>query len=626
MQDSFSIQPTDIYPLGTYFTKEGLHISGVFTGNEECGIILYDKNHKDGVQVKIPECYRVGNIYSCLLKGYTDKSFSYLFFQGNRIFQDPYAKALEGKREYGKTVDFVQRCRTLSLQSEWDKNKPLNIPYSKSIFYMLHVRGFTKHKSSNVKAKGTFRGIVEKIPYLKELGITGIILMPAYEFDEIIKKQKKITMEETIKSFKEPIDISEENCSKINYWGYKEGLYYMPKNAYAFSKDSCKEFQEMVASIHKEGIEVIMQFFFPDNMRITDMTDILRHWVVNYHIDGFQLLGSRIIPEELQRDPLLSETKILCDKDCTVEADKVSSNFGHMNESFLYDMRRLLKGDANLINTLIYYMKQKPVVKGSINYIAKQEGFRLADLVSYDYKHNEDNGEDNRDGNPFNESWNCGIEGKTRKKPVLALRERQMKNALVLVMFSLGTPLLYSGDEFGCTQNGNNNPYCQDNIISWINWADQKRNASLLKFTKELIKLRRELPLFEKMTSFTGTDKTGCGYPDISFHGKEAWRPDVTPSSRSLGIMYCDGYSKQKKSTDAKFLYLGMNFHWEGKMLALPALPKNWKWELSISTEKEISDNAAELNEKGVAQDCMCLPARTIMLYKAVNNKNIERD
>lgn len=641
MQKTFNVAASFIYPPGVYFVPEGLYVSTVCSKKNECGILLYDRKHKDGIRIPFPEECRKGTVYAMLLCGYQDRDCSYLFYQGNELFQDPYAKALVNERKYGETKELPSRCKVPEGRYDWGNDRTLAIPFEESLFYLLHVRGFTKHRTSGVHAKGTYAGIIEKIPYLKELGITAVLLMPSYEFDEILQPDvQPLNMEQAVAAaFTKPSEEEESPARRINYWGYQEGLYFMPKYAYSHSRDAVTEFKDMVKALHQSGIEVMMQFYFPPHIGYTNILDILRHWVLEYHIDGFQLMGINLPIQMLCQEPLFAETKFLSSQDVSfsekrekgTEADgRKYRNFGLMNEAFLYDMRKLLKGDADMAGRLLYLCKKNEPDKGIVNYIAGQDGFRLADLVSYDRKHNEANGESNQDGSDYNYSWNCGVEGKTRKKNILSLRMRQMKNAMTFVLLSQGTPLIYSGDEFGNSQDGNNNPYCQDNSVGWIKWNLSKSGKELLHYTEELIRLRKAHPILHTAWPLRGMDYISCGYPDISFHGKDAWRPETGPDSRSLGILYCGSYSRiMEKEEDDSFLYLGINMYWEPYTFGLPQMPKEKEWFRLFSTDEQMPEDA--LSDNGAGLYSIVVPPRTIVIYgtreipvRKKNSKKVE--
>ncbi len=611
MRNAFHIETASVYPLGVYFVPAGLHISAVFSACKECGILLWDGQHPDGVRIPFPENQRIGNVYSMLLRDYAEKDFSYLLYQDEKIFRDPEAKALLFDRKYGEKKDTPCRCKAETASYDWKGDTHPAIPFEDSIFYMLHVRGFTKHRSSDVRHKGTYLGLTEKIPYLKELGITGALLMPAYEFDEILPPPhtEPESMEEAAASFREiPADTE---TFRINYWGYQEGLYYMPKYAYAAGRDAVREFKDMVRAFHAEGMEVLMQFYFPETVPCMRILEILRYWVLQYHVDGFHLMGLDLPLPMLRTEPLFSQIKIIGEKEAPLHQQSAENdfrNYGLLNGAFLYDTRHILKGDGGMIERLMHNVKCNRRDVGVINYIAKQDGMRLMDLVSFDMKHNEANGESNRDGTDENISWNCGVEGKTRKKQILALRMRQMKNALTFLFLSQGTPLLYGGDEFGNSQEGNNNPYCQDNAITWVKWTGLSANQELFDYTKALIALRKKTPILHAETPLSGLDFLSCGYPDLSFHGRDAWQPDVSPMSRTLGILYCGRYglihtqdelaqAKAEISTgEEQLFYIAVNMHWEAHAFGLPQPPKGWGWRIMSDTNQ--SENPVKKSDQ----------------------------
>ena len=651
MYKDFKVVKTQIYPLGVYFRHAGLHIAAVHRrihteDSAEFGIILYDRKHRGGIRIPFPEENRVGSVYAMMLEGYQNREFSYLFYCGDRVWQDPYGRKIECTTKYGVLRKGPVRCMVPDEHYDWEEDCAPGIPYEDAVLYALHVRGFTKHRSSGVVHRGTFAGITEKISYLKDLGITSVMLMPAYEFDEVQMQenaQTLLTIEQAAASYRQTAEgAAGENVTasgpakrelpyKINYWGYRRGMYYSPKGAYASSQDAVTEFRDMVKALHREGIEVLMQFYFPTEVAPAEMLDVLKYWKVEYHIDGFHVMGVDLPIGMFAAEPLLSDTKLLTVQQYSptaVEPAALSRTIGWLSEGFQYDMRRLLKGDDNMISQFIFHVRNNRPETGIINYIAKWDGFRLADLVSYDRKHNEDNGEDNRDGTDYNCSWNCGVEGKSRRKSIMQLRMKQMQNAMTMVFLSQGTPLLYSGDEFGNTQNGNNNPYCQDNDIGWIKWNQMESGEALLSYTKMLIRLRREHPILHSASPLKGMDTLSCGYPDISFHGKEAWRPDTSPASRSMGVMYCGRYGEIDGRRDEDFIYFGVNLYWEPHILGLPTLPRGKAWKLYASTDAAAleaqkrtdkgTETEQELQTEGEPEDNLqkvTIPPRTIVIY-----------
>ncbi len=626
MQKSFQVTRTQVFPLGASFQKEGLRFSAVCDRRNkdgshcEAGVILYDKKHMRGIKIPFPKEYRVGSVCSMMIQDYHDCNCKYLLYQGEEVYQDPYCKGVENIYRYGAVKKTPPRCKAGESPFDWQTDAPLGISYEDAIIYALHVRGFTKHQSSGVKHKGTYNGIVEKIPYLQELGINTVLLMPAYEFDEVMPDHTIQTMEEAVMSYKQKLpewdgkEADKDKKLRLNYWGYQKGLYYIPKGSYASGDSPTDEFKNMVRSLHQSGIGIAMQFYFPAEVSPVEILEILRYWVLEYHIDGFHVMGAELPLELLISDPLLTDTMLLADRQSCRSQEGRRSGLGWMNDSFLYDMRRFLKGDDNLIDTFLYHVREEHPEAGIVNYMAKWDGFRLADMVSYDRKHNEENGEDNKDGTDYNCSWNCGVEGKSRKRAIVELRSRQMKNAMTLLFMSQGTPLFYSGDEFGNTQGGNNNPYCQDNATAWIKWDMTQSGKEVLEYTKRLITLRKTHPILRGKAPLRGADALSCGYPDISVHGREAWKPDNTPASHTIGIMYCGCYEKKGDKREDSFLYIAVNMHWEPHYLGLPKLPKGKFWSpWAITAEK-----TPEIEVKEASQE-ICIPSRTIAIYIAVD-------
>ncbi len=623
MRKTFQVARTQVYPLGASFQEEGLRVAAVCDRKKkdgsrcEAGVILYDRKHTRGIKVPFPEEYRVGAVCSMLILGYQDQDGHYLLYQGEEIYQDPYCKGVENLYRYGAVKKTMPRCKAGAPHFDWQADVPLKIPYEDLILYALHVRGFTKHMSSEVKHKGTYKGIVEKLPYLRELGINMVLLMPSYEFDEVMPDHTLQTMEEAVLSYKQKLvdNTGEKGDRKprLNYWGYQKGLYYIPKAAYASGDCAITEYKDMVKTLHENGIAVAMQFYFPPEVSPVEILDILRHWVLEYHIDGFHVMGEQIPMELLAGEPLFADTVLLTDRQYQKGQEMGRSSLGFMNDSFLYDMRRFLKGDDNLMDSFLYHVRENRLEMGTVNYIAKWDGFRLLDMVSYDRKHNEENGEDNNDGTDYNCSWNCGVEGRSQKKSIVELRTRQMKNAMTLLLLSQGTPLIYSGDEFANTQGGNNNPYCQDNATAWVKWHLTQGGRELLEYTKMLLAIRRAHPILHSQLPLRGADSRSCGYPDISFHGQEAWRPDTSPASRTIGIMYCGYYGQKDGALDDSFFYIAVNMHWAPQSLGLPKLPKGLAWSCLSTTSKK----TAEIAVKEAAQE-ICVPPRTIAIYTSV--------
>ena len=569
---------------------------GIFTGEKELA------------RIAVPEDCRQGQLYSVVVEKLPKGADSYCYYVDQKSLPDPYAKGVAGMRSYGKAKG---RLRYILPEEayDWEEDRFPRHSYGNSVIYGIHVRGFTKHSSSEVRKKGTFAGLQEKIPYLKELGITAVELMPAYEFDEM-----------------EPVELpfGEDGGSKINYWGFKEGYYYAPKSAYAYSIDAAAEMKGMVKALHKADIEVLMQFYFPESCRISEIPDILHFWTQEYHIDGFHLLGENLPLSVLVSDPFLKDTKLICDRfptDAFRRERDFSRNCALWRESFTNDMRGLLKGDGGCLESMIFHLQDNEERMGIVNTIAGYNGFTLYDLVSYEGKHNEENGEDNRDGADQNFSWNCGVEGKTRKRAVQMLRSRQMRNALALVFLSQGTPYLQSGDEFGQTQRGNNNPYCQDNAVTWLDWRRLRANRDLYEYTKQLICFRNGHPVFHREQVLKGIDYRSFGSPDISFHGREAWKPMLDYSYRHIGVMYCGKYAEDEHGQPDADFYVAYNMHWEPHEFALPKIPKGMRWKLCMDTALPGSGMDEREEPEAVSDNYILAEARSIQIYQTEKRK-----
>ncbi len=420
------------------------------------------------------------------------------------------------------------------------------------------------------------------IPYWKELGINAIELMPAYEFCEVpINKPKEGS--EHIKTRRK------ENV--VNYWGYASGFYFSPKSAYCSTREPEQEFRYMIRELHKNGIACIMEFYFPEETDSLMALRALQFWRDFYHVDGFHVLGEGFNREMLLRDGILSGAKLIFqgfDFDHFYRGKLPVRRCGaESNMNFLQDMRRFLKSDEGMVEAAAWHIRHNSENHGVINYMVCQDGFTMNDLVSYNYKHNEANGEGNQDGSSYNYSWNCGVEGPTRKVSVRQMRERQIKNAFLMMLLSQGVPMIYHGDEFGNSQSGNNNAYCQDNATGWTDWKGLSRNQGLRKFVKDAIAFRKAHPVLHMPVELKGVDYLTKGFPDVSLHGERAWYLSYENTSRLLGMMYYGAYAREKEDLEVAeddFIYIGYNFHWENRSLALPNLPEGMCWKKIADT------------------------------------------
>jgi len=601
------------YPLGTHPEHDSIRFSFV-SKSPSCGVILYDR--KTGKKIKkLPFLAeeKIGDVYCKYVQGVDASAISYQFYKEDEMIPDAYARGFVGLHSYGKEplekeLRGIIPCDTF----DWQQDANPQIPYEECICYGMHVRGFTRHSSSQVTHRGTFLGIVEKIPYLKQTGITTIELQPAYEFLEIPSKQD---MKKEFSYMVSEEYVAEYSHKKLNYWGYKEGYYYAPKASYAAGEDAVSEFKTLVRELHKQGIELVMQFYFPKDVKRGEILEILRFWVLEYHVDGFRLMGEQLPVTMFAQDPVLVHTKLwydYFDVDGIYDRNEFPTypNLAVYTDEYCYTMRKYLKSDGDMLNAVLHQMRHIPGKTGRINYMSNYNTFTLMDMVSYDRKYNEANGEDNRDGTDYNCSWNCGEDGPSRKKKIVKLRRKQLKNAMSMLMLSQGTPFIFMGDEFGNTQYGNNNPYCQDNKTTWLDWKELERNNELYQFWCMLVALRKAHPVLHPEKELRIMDYIACGYPDLSYHGPTAWRPQLENYSRHVGIMYCGKYARKDREKEDDFFYVAMNMHWEAHELALPRLPKGMKWEPVYCTGEEIPQKKSEDSVRWIA-------GRSIVVFKS---------
>lgn len=605
-----------------------------------------------------PEFNRTGEVWHVLIKNF-DPALRYgyrlqgpydprgqgHFFQPQGVLLDPYAKALTGGSDWGVAyrrkgrrpdplASFQRRCLYVEDDFDWEGDRPLNIPLEESIIYELHVRGYSCHSSSGVEHPGTYRGLIEKIPYLQKLGITAVQLLPVAEFNELENTRVNPETGEALK----------------NFWGYSPLAFFAPKAAYAVNGrngNQVREFKEMVKALHAAGIEVILDVVYNHtaeggadgptiSFRGIDNTiyylldpvtreylnfsgcgntvncnhpwvrhvimECLRYWVVEMHVDGFrfdlasimgrgtngEVLANPPMVEKIAEDPVLARTKIIAEAWDAAGLYQVGTFSSHhrwaeLNGRFRDDVRRFLCGHSGSVaplatriagsSDLYAHNGRKPV--NSINFITSHDGFTLRDLVSYNHKHNLANGEENRDGDNHNISWNSGVEGETTAQAVLALRWRRMRTAAVILLLSQGVPLLLAGDEFGRSQRGNNNAYCQDNEISWLDWRLAEKNADLLRFFRRLIALRRKYSLFRRDRFFAPDQAEGAA--EISWQSLVPGRQDWSDEARVLAYQLHGG----KGEPD---FFVMLNAAAEPRTFSLPSPPPGRRWRQLIDT------------------------------------------
>ena len=351
----------------------------------------------------------------------------------------------------------------------------------------------------------------------------------------------------------------------------------------------------MVKAMHQAGIQCIMEFYFPKEVNPLLALKAACFWKCYYHVDGFHFVGDGVPGELIAGDHLLYGTKKMFQNlPACAEDDKMMAEY---QPGFLQDMRRYLKSDEGMIPGAEYHIRHVNPSGGTINYMACQDGFTLSDMVSYNYRHNEENGENNTDGSEYNYSWNCGVEGPSRKIAIRKMREQQIRNAFLMLLISQGTPMIYGGDEFCNSQNGNNNAYCQDNPVGWTDWKACKKNGKILRFVQEAIAFRKAHPILHLEEEPKGVDYLVKGFPDISFHGERAWYLNEENTCRLLGVMYCGAYAKKTDGTPDDFLYVACNFHWENRTIALPNLPEGMVWKKTADTSDPEENSFREREE-----------------------------
>ena len=642
----FHVQAAYALTPGVTVYQNSVTFSVVFRGCRECGLILYHLPDLEKTVLPFTDEFRFGSLYSVTLKDFHAGEWCYLYYRDDRTFTDPSARGM---------IDLITRegpvkaCRFFfGAEDELpDYGEKKNIPWQDRVFYCLHVKGFTADPSSGTDQAGTFAGLMEKIPYLQDLGVTSVELLPVYEvcppakalspadrmaerYPSDARSRGRISrVEEVLASY--PTDafgmpvMKDPEVRNVNYWGYGRGYYFAPSRALAASEDAQQEFAGLVNALHAAGMEVILQLYFDGSVSVQTQIDAARFYVAHYRVDGFHLKGSVPSIATFASDPLLSDTALLYDSfpyDDILRPDPenpengISSadNLAEYRDDFQKLVRRFVKSDDYTLRDMVGTMLHVEEGHGRIHFAASYEGFTLRDLVSYNEKHNEDNGEENRDGASENLSWNCGHEGPTTRLDVRLLRQQQIKNFLTLVFLSQGTPLLSEGDEFSNSRGGNNNPYNQDNPTGWVNWNQDPDSREILQFTRNLIRYRKHHKVFRMDHPFRMQDNRGFGFPDVSFHGKEAWKPSFHNFDHSIGILLCENYAGEEENL--KLQYIGLNSYWEEVSLGLPRLPRGYKWNLVMDTAAPSSfmDYRSLLkNQKSVA-----VSPRSIRILDAV--------
>jgi glycogen operon protein len=638
-----------ILPFGASVLPEGINFSVYSLHATACTLVLYRPGDlQPTLELPIPPEFRIGAVFAITVFGVDPGAIEYGFrfdgphdpreghyFDPQAVVLDPYARRVGGRERWGVQPDpenpFPHRGRVLADAFDWGIDRPLNKPIEDLVIYEMHVRGFTRHPSANVSAPGTYQAILDKIPYLNELGVNCVELMPVFEFDEFEHWRINAETGELL----------------LNYWGYSPVAFFAPKVGYAATGETggeVNELKQVIKTLHQNGIEVVLDVVFnhtaegnehgpilsfkgidsktyyiltPDgyfyNFSGTGNTfncnhppvqtlilECLRYWVSEYHIDGFRFdlasimtrdrhgtpLGDPPLLRAMAFDPVLANTKLIAEPWDAAGLYHLGSfpayhRWAEWNGRYRDNIRRFLKGDPGLTRQVAQaflgspdlYSERGPIA--TVNFITAHDGFTLYDLVSYDEKHNANNYEPGDNGSNHNSSWNSGAEGPTLDPAINALRRRRMKNAIAILMISQGTPMILMGDEIGRTQHGNNNGYCQDSPISWMDWSLLNSNFDLFYFFKACITFRRAHPVLRNGYFLRGEDYQNHGTPDIAWHGVKVGKPDWGIKSRTLAFMLSGRYAKGGLMKDSD-IYVAMNMDYVEKAFLLPKPQGHW--------------------------------------------------
>ena len=682
--EGFKIRPGFFRMYGACVASNGVSFTINSHGATRCTLLLFKPQaSKPYARIPFPDSYRIGDTYSMLVFDIKPDEFEYAFsfdgpyepakgllFNEENVLLDPYSRAVTGQRKWGEKPeggkDFEYRARVVKSNFDWGNIKQLEQPFEDLVIYETHVRGYTKDKSSGVSAPGTFAGLKDKIPYLKDLGINAVELMPIFEFDEM--ESARVV----------------DGVQLYNYWGYNTVSFFAPNTSYAFNEEHNHEGDELkslIKALKENGIEVILDVVFNHTAEGNEMgpcfsfkgidnnvyymltpdahyynfsgcgnvmncnhpvvrsfiINCLRHWAIEYRVDGFRFdlasilgrdqngapMANPPILESLAFDPVLGKMKLIAEAWDAGGLYQVGSfpswnRWAEWNGRYRDDMRSFLKGDDGMAGNAItritgsrdLYSPESRGHKASVNFMTCHDGFTLYDLYSYNEKHNEKNGWNNTDGDNNGHSWNCGAEGETDDPNVNGLRRRLIKNAFAALLCSRGPAMFFAGDEFCNTQFGNNNAYCQDNIISWLDWSRLEEFKEIHDFVRHMIQFRKEHPILRKMTK-----PSSCQFPEISVHNGTPFNASTDYKTKLIGIMYA-GRNEEDKEDDIVFYC--MNAYWEPLVMQLPVLPNGKHWHVDTNTNAEYFDGedfTAKTELLGV--NTIRVPARTTIILVA---------
>lgn len=682
--EGFKIRPGFFRMYGACVASNGVSFTINSHGATRCTLLLFKPQApKPYARIPFPDSYRIGDTYSMLVFDIKPDEFEYAFsfdgpyepakgllFNEENVLLDPYSRAVTGQRKWGEKPeggkDFEYRARVVKSNFDWGNIKQLEQPFEDLVIYETHVRGYTKDKSSGVSAPGTFAGLKDKIPYLKDLGINAVELMPIFEFDEM--ESARVV----------------DDVQLYNYWGYNTVSFFAPNTSYAFNEEHNHEGDELkslIKALKENGIEVILDVVFNHTAEGNEMgpcfsfkgidnnvyymltpdahyynfsgcgnvmncnhpvvrsfiIDCLRHWAIEYRVDGFRFdlasilgrdqngapMANPPILESLAFDPVLGKMKLIAEAWDAGGLYQVGSfpswnRWAEWNGRYRDDMRSFLKGDDGMAGNAItritgsrdLYSPESRGHKASVNFLTCHDGFTLYDLYSYNDKHNEKNGWNNTDGDNNGHSWNCGVEGETDDQNVNGLRRRLIKNAFAALLCSRGPAMFFAGDEFCNTQFGNNNAYCQDNIISWLDWSRLEEFKEIHDFVRHMIQFRKAHPILRRMTK-----PSSCQFPEISVHNGTPFNASTDYKTKLIGIMYA---GRNEEDTEDDIVFYCMNAYWEPLVMQLPVLPNGKHWHVDTNTNAEYFDGEdfmAKTELLGV--NTIRVPARTTIILVA---------
>lgn len=581
--------------MGVIQEENKVYITFEGEKEEQCKVVLLNHQTKEKEIIEVPDEYVLGSLRSIEIDNININEYDYYFEINGQKRIDPYSRKIVGREKWNnlsrKNNSYEIYSSTDKHDFNWKNDKQPEIPKDKMIMYKLHVRGFSM--DTKKEDAGTFSAIKDKIPFLKSLGITTIELMPIYEFEEMkIKGTNLAKLPDYVKWTNKSDDVivapkKEKKTVGVNYWGYVPGNYFAVKTSYAYKKDRASiEFKELVHELHKNNMECVMEMFFGGNLNHNLILDSLRYWVREFHVDGFHLLGNNLPITAIAQNVMLSRTKIFYD-DIPGDVLDNQKTYKHLylyKDEYLYQARKILNHINGDMSEFINQQKKQNSKYGFVNYVASNNGFTLADVFMFNDRHNEANGENNSDGNAWNFSNNCGFEGFSQKKYIKFMRQKQWRNALVMLFMAQGVPLILSGDEIQNSQKGNNNAYCQDNKIGWVNWKKGKSQDSDIEFVKNIIKFRNDHPMISNTNPYYFNDCLTKGMPDVSFHGESAWVAGIDKQMMALGEMY---YGEYDSNNTKESIYVAYNFFSGVSTLALPSLPENKQWHLLMDTSLE---------------------------------------